>query len=781
MSTDTEPSQAERWCRATGLRELGSAQGSGLREPRFLLRRGDGQVVQVSELLQLVLREVSPERDEEQVAAAVSAACGRRLTAAGLHHLITTKLQPLALVQAGDVGRQPPAAVSTPLLSLRLRATLVPERAVRTLARAAAPLFRPTVIALALAGLVVADLAAFGRGSIVGALDRVFATPTFLLALLGLITAGALVHELGHAAACQYGGARPGVIGAGVYLVFPAFFTNVTDSYRLDRIGRIRTDLGGLYFQVWCLLALDGLFLWTGQGLFLLAALLMHVEMAQQLIPTVRFDGYFILADLAGVPDLFSRVGPVLLSLLPGRPDDPRVSELRPAARRIVTLWVLAVVPTLLAGLGWLVYSSPYLVRHTAGALSRQDAALRAAWHARDLPAGLLAAVSIALLLLPVLGLLLLLRQLVAGLARRLARRFGRPAQTGGHRSSPPGGLEPDATQQHDAPAILDAAAFSDEHILHTGRTAVPESGWRRAVFSASRGSLNPGPSALERRRADVHARVTAPIDGSRRVVVLSRKGGVGKTTVTLALGSTFAMERGDRVIAVDANPDAGNLAHRVAPEVGRTITEVLDDIDSITSYSQLRRYTAQSPESRLEVLASDDDPRISQALTRREYQRVIELLDHYYNLILLDSGTGILDSANQGLLGDADQVVLVLRPAVDGARAAALTLDWLSEHGYGELVARAVVVINGVRPRSRIPVERIADHFTQRCARVVTVGWDPALETGARTRLGDLRPATRQSLVELAAAVADHFAGPERARRYRTDSPLAAIPHEEF
>jgi putative peptide zinc metalloprotease protein len=239
----------------------------------------------------------------------------------------------------------------------------------------------------------------------------------------------------------------------------------------------------------------------------------------------------------------------------------------------------------------------------------------------------------------------------------------------------------------------------------------------------------------------------------------MSRKGGVGKTTITLALGSTFAMMRGDRVVALDANPDAGNLAHRVARPCPRTITDVLNEMELITSYSDLRRFTAQAPDSRLEVLASDDDPRIGLALNRQAYHRVIELLDHYYNLIVIDTGTGILDSANQGLLGDADQLVLVLKPALDGARAAALTLDWLAEHGHGELVARAVVVINGTRKGTGIPLDRVADHFSRRCAKVVTVPSDPSLESGAQTLLSAMQPATRDALVELAAAVADHFA----------------------
>ena len=128
-------------------------------------------------------------------------------------------------------------------------------------------------------------------------------------------------------------------------------------------------------------------------------------------------------------------------------------------------------------------------------------------------------------------------------------------------------------------------------------------------------------------------------------------------------------MLRGDRVIAVDANPDAGNLAHRVAPPHDRTITDVLRDLDAITSYAALRRYTSQAVESRLEVLASDDDPRIGMALDRDDYHRLIGLLDRFYNLILLDTGTGILDSANQGLLSEADQIVLVVRAGLDGGR----------------------------------------------------------------------------------------------------------------
>jgi putative peptide zinc metalloprotease protein len=145
-------------------------------------------------------------------------------------------------------------------------------------------------------------------------------------------------------------------------------------------------------------------------------------------------------------------------------------------------------------------------------------------------------------------------------------------------------------------------------------------------------------------------------------------------------------------------------------------------------------------------------------ALDREDYHRLIDLLDRFYNLILLDTGTGILDSANQGLLGEADQVVLVLGPGLDGGRAAALTLDWMDEHGFEELVSRTVVVINGLHKEDAGPTVPMRRHFEKRCARVVTVPWDPELEAGAQTAMSSLRGRTRDSLVEVAAAVADNF-----------------------
>ena len=154
------------------------------------------------------------------------------------------------------------------------------------------------------------DFWIFTMHGLVAAFRQVLNDPVDLLLVAGLSVASALFHECGHAAGCRYGGARPGRIGAGIYLVWPAFFTNVTDSYRLSRAGRLRTDLGGLYFNMIFMLVLAACYAATSAEILLLVIALTHLEMLEQLLPFVRFDGYFILSDLVGVPDLFARVPP---------------------------------------------------------------------------------------------------------------------------------------------------------------------------------------------------------------------------------------------------------------------------------------------------------------------------------------------------------------------------------------------------------------------------------------------------------------------------------------
>lgn len=242
----------------------------------------------------------------------------------------------------------------------------------------------------------------------------------------------------------------------------------------------------------------------------------------------------------------------------------------------------------------------------------------------------------------------------------------------------------------------------------------------------------------------------------------MSLKGGVGKTTTTVGLGSTLASLRGDRVIAVDANPDRGTLSDKVRLETATTVRDLLNEHQQIQRYADVRAYTSQSS-SRLEVLASDRDPAVSEAFSEDDYRTVAHVLEHFYSICLTDCGTGLLHSAMAGVLGLANQLVLVSSPSVDGARSASATLDWLEAHHYGDLVRNGVVVLSMVRSRSRstVDLDRLQAHFESRCRAVVRIPYDPHLEEGAEVELDQLSAATQDAYLVLAATVGDGFAWP--------------------
>jgi MinD-like ATPase involved in chromosome partitioning or flagellar assembly len=301
-------------------------------------------------------------------------------------------------------------------------------------------------------------------------------------------------------------------------------------------------------------------------------------------------------------------------------------------------------------------------------------------------------------------------------------------------------------------PPSLDQAQIVDR------TRSVPQSGWRRALHRASGGRINPGESRKQREQEDLLALIRQPIAGDFRIAVLSIKGGVGKTTTTLGLGSAMAMVRSDRVIAVDANPDRGTLAERVSDaSTESTVRDLLSD-PNINRYADVRSHTRMAT-SRLEVLASEQEPAVSEVFGEADYRRTVDILRHYYNVILTDCGTGIMHSAMAGVLDLAHAVVLVSSPAMDAARSASATLDWLMQHGHSALVREAHVVLSSSRPGSAaMNLDKVYEHFQARCRSIHHIPFDPHLAEGADIDFSLLNPQTLQAYLELAGAVAQKF-----------------------
>ncbi len=294
-----------------------------------------------------------------------------------------------------------------------------------------------------------------------------------------------------------------------------------------------------------------------------------------------------------------------------------------------------------------------------------------------------------------------------------------------------------------------------------------PSGGWRKLLYTLSGHLINVGESPRTIRNNNLMVQANKPLQGCYRIALLSLKGGVGKTTMTATLGATFASIRGDRVVAVDANPDRGTLSQKVPMETPATVRHLLRDADGIARYSDVRSYTNQGP-SRLEVLASESDPAVSEAFSADDYRRTLEVLERFYSLVLTDCGTGLMHSAMDGVLDKADALIIVSSGSVDGARSASATLDWLDAHGHQDLVRNSIAVINAVRPRSgKVDMHKVVDHFSRRCRAVRLVPFDPHLEEGAEIDLARLKRETREALLELAAVVAGGFPDIDRSNEH--------------
>jgi putative peptide zinc metalloprotease protein len=410
--------------RVHGVELIGQYQDSGFKEPPYLVRRPDGQVVQLSQLLFLVTAEADGTRDLRQLATAISRRSDRPLSPDNVSFLIDKKLRPAGLIHSHNRTTSQPRRLD-PLFALRHRAAVVPPAAVRAAARTLRPLFMPVVIGAALSWLVALDLwlAHHGLGS---AVSQLIARPILLLALLGLVIVSAVWHELGHATACTYGGATPGAMGMGLYVIWPAFYTDVTDAYRMRRGGRLRTDLGGVYFNALFALGAGGAYFATRFEPLLALVAVQHFQIIQQLTPLMRLDGYYVVTDLVGVPDILSRLKPLLLSFLPFRPPDRRVTELKPWVRATTSAYILLFIAAsaallVLVGLGAR-HAVPAAVR-SAEVYSHRAAT---AWHRRELAVVALAEVQVVSVMLPATGFALGAIRLLRRLARRMSTSVDR-------------------------------------------------------------------------------------------------------------------------------------------------------------------------------------------------------------------------------------------------------------------------------------------------------------------------------------------------------------------
>ncbi|KAB2342184.1 hypothetical protein [Actinomadura rudentiformis] len=395
-----------------GAELVGEFKGSGYRQPPQLVRLPNRQLVQLPPLLFSVAKALhdhrhlaaDPHAALAEVADAVTAEANARISTEQVLFLIDRKLAPLGVTTYSN-GTAPSLAKADTFLALRFRTAVFPATATWFLSGLFAWLFKPAVLLPSITMVAAAEVWLVATQPMGEALNNAIRTPTSILFVLALTVLSCVFHEIGHASACRYSGVRPGVMGCGIYVVWPAFYTDITDSYRLGRGGRLRTDLGGVYFNGIFLIALAVLYALTGYDPLLVAVVAVNLEIIQQLLPTLRFDGYYIISDLVGIPDLFKYMRPILRRTLLRRPAEERLNALKRWPQIVVTVWVLTVIPALAFQLGLIAIKVPDLI--LANWQRAQNLALSA--QAGAGPLELLAGtLQLILLTLPLLGLALL-------------------------------------------------------------------------------------------------------------------------------------------------------------------------------------------------------------------------------------------------------------------------------------------------------------------------------------------------------------------------------------
>ncbi len=291
-----------------------------------------------------------------------------------------------------------------------------------------------------------------------------------------------------------------------------------------------------------------------------------------------------------------------------------------------------------------------------------------------------------------------------------------------------------------------------------------PIGGFRGTVYKMTGGKVNMGPNARQREEDELARRISRQLQGSYNTAVLSLKGGIGKTSTTVGVGLTLAEFRGDPPCAIDANPDSGDLVERALGEgiyqqaSPRTITDLLKNIDSVDSLTNLARYMHHA--GRLHLIAGEQDPEVSDSLTAEEYLRIRKLIASYYSVALIDCGTGVTHNAMSGILQTADNLIIAAGYAVSGAKRARSTLQWLASHGYEDLARNAIVVITDKDEVStRVDKDAIEDHLSGICRQLISVPHDRGVADGDLVTLDVLRPETRRAYREIAAAIVDGYA----------------------
>jgi putative peptide zinc metalloprotease protein len=353
--------------RASHVHLLGEMPATGYQERQWLVQHGD-RFLQLSELPYRVLDLADGRRTIGEIATELTLMTEWAVEAGDVGRMVE-KLRAQGLMAGGDSSTGGGHASERSPLQMSMHMKLLPQRALERVTDIFKHLYAPWLLIVIGAVIAVAHWWLYVDLGVTRGVESMLYKPGGLLAIVALGIAAGLFHEIGHASALKYGGGHPRAIGFGLYLVYPAFYSDVTDAYRLERAARIRTDLGGIYFHLIFAALLIAIACFTGSTFLAVAALVFNIEAVRQFIPFVRLDGYWLLADLTGIPDLFSQALPFVRRLAPKGFSGGRLPALKPWVRNVFAAYLLITIPVLVYAFVMMLLYLPELVEHTRRAL----------------------------------------------------------------------------------------------------------------------------------------------------------------------------------------------------------------------------------------------------------------------------------------------------------------------------------------------------------------------------------------------------------------------------
>jgi putative peptide zinc metalloprotease protein len=377
---------------APNVQLIGELKESGFKDRQWLIQR-DGQFIQLTELLYHVAEQANGEHTLEEIAASVTEATEWLVSPDNVRQIVQTKLIPMRLVATVDGSVAPRGGGANneerqrSPLAVNMHMKMISPRIIGPIARGLQFLHAPPVLIPILIIIAIAHGWLYLVHGVARSIRDALSTPGLLLIILVIMLIASVFHEFGHASALRYGGGKVRGMGAGIYLVYPAFYTDVTDSYRLGRWAKVRTDLGGFYFSLIFALGIIAFFLAFRQEFLLLIVVLIDLDIIFQIMPFVRFDGYWALADLTGIPDFFSQIGPFLRSVLPlSAWRGSKLPSLKPWVKAIFASYIIVTIFALTFLLFLMVVYVPTMVITTWDALLVQNAAFTSELSNRNVP-----------------------------------------------------------------------------------------------------------------------------------------------------------------------------------------------------------------------------------------------------------------------------------------------------------------------------------------------------------------------------------------------------------